>query len=260
MYKIGKQIIKSPVGFLPGRDRNCENFNRLASKGAAFIEIGPLSLHEQYVSRQRRCIFSRQPKVNYDVSNKGIRYAIANIQKKRRKCALLANITYDSKSIMVDDVVSDITKAFSLLYDFVDGFVVDTFRKNSEGSHMLQEVDFLSEVIDSLVNMRRCYEEDKPIYVRVAPNIQEELLDQIIHYLRISGVDGLIVGYDTCSLEAVKSISAKTDGRFPIIASGHTSSVEDALSYFNAGASFIQTDRRLKKIEKSILEGILNND
>jgi len=248
------------IGILPGKDRNCENFNRFARRGSAFVEVGPLSLHEQTIPKQRRFIFSRQPDVVYDVSNKGIRYAIGHIQNKRKKCALLANITYDAKSIMVDDVVSDITKAFSLLYDFVDGFVVDTFRKNSEGSPMLQEVDFLSEVIDSLVNTRRCYEEDKPIYVRVSPNLQEDLLDQILHYIRISGVDGIIVGYNKCSIKAISTIFSKTNGRFPIIASGRTKSVDEAISYFKAGAMFLQTDRRLKKIEKTLSEYTYTND
>jgi len=258
MYEIGKQILKSPLGYLPGKDRNCDKFNVFAAKGASFVECGPLSLHEQTVPRQRKRLFSRQPDVTYEVSNKGVKNAIENIQKKRKKCTLLANITYDRDSIMVDDVVADITKAFSLLYDFFDGFVIDTFRKNNQGSPMLQEVDFLSEVIDSLVGTRRCYEEDKPIYVRVAPNITDELLVPIIHYLRISGVDGIIVGYDKCSTKAVQNISTKTDGRFPIIACGHTGSVDEALELFKAGASLVQTDKRLKKIEKSISEGILN--
>jgi len=258
MYEIGKQILKSPVGIIPGKDHNCDKFNALATKGASFVEIGPLSLHEQTAQRQRKFFFCRQPDVSYDVSNKGVKNAIENIRKRRKKCPILANITYDQGSIMVDDVVSDITKAYSLLYDFVDGFVVDTFRKNTEGSPMLQEVDFLSEVIDSLVSTRRCYEEDKPLYVRVAPNIPQELLGPIIHYIRISGVDGIIVGYDKCSIKAVADISSRTDGRFPIIASGHTNSVEDAIAYFKAGAALIQTDKRLKKIEKAISEGVLN--
>lgn len=255
MSNIGKLILKSPVGMIPGQDRNAEKYNRLSSKGASFVEIGPVSLAGQNIPKQKKKLFSRQPAVTYDVSNKGIKTIIENIQKRRPKTVLLADITYNQGRSMVDDVVNDITKAFSLLYDFVDGFVIDTFRLNEEGSPMLQEVDFLSEVIDSLANTRACYEEEKPIYVRIAPNIQEKVLIPMLDYLRLAGVEGLIIGYNKTSLKTTRRVIALTKGRFPVIACGHTSSVEEALEYFNAGVMLLQTDKRIKKINKAIQEG-----
>lgn len=255
MSTIGRHPLKSPVGIIPGRDRNAEKYNRLASKGASFVEIGPVSLSEQNLPKQKKRWFSRQPSVSYDVSNKGVKYVIENIQRRRPKAFLLADITYNQGRTMVDDVVNDITKTFSLLYDFVDGFVIDTFRLNGKGSPMLQEVDFLAEVIDSLVNTRACYEEEKPIYVRVAPNIQEKALIPMLDYLRLAGAEALIIGYNKSSLKLVKRAIELTRGRFPVIACGHTGSVEEALEYFHNGAALLQTDKRLKKISKALHEG-----
>lgn len=238
---------------LPGRFRNAEHLYRAWREGAQFVEIGPVSPSAQYVHKTRRFFFFGKNRAIYDVSNKGVKYVIGKLQQCRRKRPVIANLTYDHGSIMVDDVVRDITGVFSLMYDFVEGFVIDTFRSDS-GSPMLQGTDFLSEVIDSLLRTRLCYEVEKPIFVRVAEDIPDSVLVPMLDYLRFSGVDGIIAGYFTTSHATVRKICEMTQGRFPVIACGRTESLDDALAYFRDGATKLMTDCRLKKIIKALKE------
>ena len=151
------------------------------------------------------------------------------------------------------ELTQSVGNTFSALYDYADMFVLDTFRPDSAGVVALQNADSLSEVLDSLLENRRFYDSSKPILVRVSPAISQPALEDMVHYLRMCGADGIIAGHDTFCPELVSRIFAITRGRFPLVACGGAGTPARVEELLAAGADMVQVPRfRSKKIIHSL--------
>ena len=227
-----------PVALSPGFLPNGERYN--AFRTFSFVEIGPLTIDPQ-MEIGVKGLFNKKSDTRAGMTaNKGIRNAIAHIQSNRPRTIIAANIAPLFSRRSTEEVVADLTTAFSLMYDFADMFVIDTFRRNSDGVAPLQNVDILSEVLDSLLDMRRCYDGDKPILVRVSPLISRAILSDILNYIRLSGIDGIIAGFDSDPSDLVRDIVKMTDGRYPVIACGGITSAAKAEQLLSEGATLVQ--------------------
>ena len=147
-------------------------------------------------------------------------------------------------------------------------FTVNVSCPNVEGLQNLQDVSYLSDVVDPLLDLRICYDTYKPLLVKVSPDIQKEELDAILKYCMLSGVDGIVAGNTTTSrdglttnpariekigkgglsgaplfeksLGLVKYIHEKTAGRLPIVGVGGIMTPSQAKMMLDAGASLIE--------------------
>ena len=261
----------NPVGLAAGLDKNCEQYNLLSDYGFGFIEVGSLTPEPQPGNPKPR-IF-RIPKdkaiVNrMGINNKGVRHAIARIQSDPPSCIISASIARNTKSTSDQEVIRDYRTAFSLLYDFVDMITVNISCPNVEGMSSLEEVSFLSEVLDELLSLRLCYDKYKPVLVKVSPDIEPEQLDNILDYCMMSGIDGVVATNTTRSraglsvhpqkisdigngglsgaplynksIQMVRHIKEYTGGRLPIVGCGGIMTPEQAAEMLDAGASLIQ--------------------
>ena len=261
----------NPVGLAAGIDKNGEHYNELAWFGFSFIEIGSLTPEPQDGNPKPRLF--RLPEDNalvnrMGINNKGVANAIEHIKSDPPKVILCASIAKNTASVSESDVAADYTKAFSRMYDFVDMFTVNVSCPNVEGLRNLQDVSYLSDVIDPLLDLRICYDTYKPILVKVSPDIPREELDEVLNYCMLSGVDGIVAGNTTTTrdglktdekrlekigrgglsgaplfgkaLDLVKYIHLKTQGRLPIVGVGGIMTSEQAKQMLDAGASLIE--------------------
>ena len=167
-----------------------------------------------------------------------------------------------------EDAPKDLEKSFAILYDFVDYFALNVSCPNVKNLCQLQDIGFLSEIIDRLLTLRRYYDDYRPILLKVSPDIPESQLDEIIDLVLVSGLDGVIATNTTQSreglksskeeieaigngglsgaplfersLERVKYIHKKTEGQLPIIAVGGIMTPEQAHQMLQAGASLVE--------------------
>jgi dihydroorotate dehydrogenase len=168
-----------------------------------------------------------------------------------------------------EEAAKDYESAFALLYDFVDMFVVNISCPNVVGLTALQDMNFLSDIIDRLLNLRMYYDDYRPILLKVSPDLSHEQLDEIIEYSLRSGIDGIVAGNTTRSrdgltsispekieaignggmsgapvhkknLELVRYVHTKSEGKLPIIGVGGIMSPEDAKEMMDAGASLVE--------------------
>ena len=261
----------NPVGLAAGMDKNGECYNELSWFGFSFIEIGSLTPEPQDGNPKPRLFRLPQDKAlinRMGINNKGVHHAIEHIKNDPPRCILCASIARNSTSISDNDTVYDYTKAFSYLYDFVDMFTVNVSCPNVEGLQHLQDVSYLSDVVDPLLDMRICYDSYKPLLVKVSPDIPHEELDSILDYCMLSGIDGIVAGNTTTSreglktplskigkigkggmsgaplfeksLELVRYIHDHTQGRLPIIGVGGIMTPVQARQMLEAGASLIE--------------------
>lgn len=260
----------NPVGLAGGLDKNGEFYNDMANFGFGFVEIGSLTPQPQDGNPKPRCFRVPQDKAiinRFGINNKGVRNAVEHLKKERPNVLVAANISKNTTSIN-EDAAKDYESAFALLYDFVDMFVVNVSCPNVVGLTSLQDITFLSEIVDKLLNLRMYYDEYRPILLKVSPDLAKEQLDDIIDYCQRSGIDGIVAGNTTRSregltisqdkiekignggmsgapvhkknLELVRYIHTKTEGKLPIIGVGGIMSGKQAKDMLDAGASLVE--------------------
>ena len=260
----------NPVGLAGGLDKNGEFYNDMANFGFGFVEIGSLTPQPQDGNPKPRCFRVPQDKAiinRFGINNKGVRNAVEHLKKNRPEVIVAANISKNTTSIN-EDAAKDYESAFALLYDFVDMFVVNVSCPNVVGLTSLQDISFLSEIVDKLLSLRMYYDEYRPILLKVSPDLSKEQLDDIVDYCLRSGIDGIVAGNTTRSrdglsisqdkiekignggmsgapihkknVELVRYVNEKAQGKLPIIGVGGIMSGEDAMDMINAGASLVE--------------------
>ena len=260
----------NPVGLAGGLDKNGEYYNDMANFGFGFVEIGSLTPQPQDGNPKPRCFRSIQDKAiinRFGINNKGVKNAVEHLKKVRPEVIVAANISKNTTSIN-EDAAKDYESAFALMYDFVDMFVLNVSCPNVVGLTSLQDITFLSDIVDKLLSLRMYYDEYRPILLKVSPDLPHQQLDEIIDYCMRSGVDGIVAGNTTRSregltisqeqidkignggrsgapirkknLELVRYISEKTKGKLPIIGVGGIMSGKDAKDMLDAGASLVE--------------------
>ncbi len=261
----------NPVGLAGGLDKNGEYYNDLANFGFGFVEIGSLTPKPQDGNPKPRCwrVPADKAIINrFGINNKGVKNAVEHLKKVHPEVIVAANISKNTTSIN-EDAAKDYETSFGLLYDFVDMFVVNVSCPNVVGLTSLQDISFLSDIVDKLLDLRMVYDTYKPILLKVSPDLAKEQLNDIIDYCLRSGIDGIVAGNTTRSREGLDSISQerideignggmsgapvhkknlalvkyiheKSAGKLPIIGVGGIMSPEDAQAMLDAGASLVE--------------------
>jgi dihydroorotate dehydrogenase len=151
-----------------------------------------------------------------------------------------------------------------MLFDFVDYFVVNVSSPNTPNLRDLQEKEPLTKLINSLISINRNKNKPKPILLKIAPDLNNNQLLDIISIVKNTGLDGIIATNTTInrdnlksvnknelgglsgkpltsrSTEVIKFISKNSNKTIPIIGVGGINTVADALEKFDAGADLIQ--------------------
>jgi dihydroorotate dehydrogenase len=186
-----------------------------------------------------------------------------------------------------EDAVSDYIKCFDRLFDVVNYFVVNVSSPNTPGLRELQEKEPLMNLLNTLQQRNLKNGISRPILLKIAPDLSNEQLDDIVEIVQQTRITGIIATNTTISrenlisadnlkietgglsgkpltkrsTEVIAYLTKKSNGTFPIIGVGGIHSAEDAMEKLNAGASLIQLytgfiyegPGLIKRINKGIL-------
>lgn len=263
----------NPVGLAAGFDKNAEHFNALGALGFGFIEVGTVTGQGQ-VGNDRPRMF-RLPRDRgllnrMGFNNDGSEVVAARLERGPIEPLLGVNIG-KTKVVPLEDAPSDYELSFRRLYPYARYFAVNVSSPNTPNLRELQQkgpllelMGRLSELNEELAAARG--EAPRPILLKIAPDIHDELLGDILDVIERAGVDGIIATNTTIergalttpgqeelgpggvsgapvrrrSLEVIRAIYEKTQGALPIIGVGGIFSPEDALETIEAGASLVQ--------------------
>lgn len=261
---------KNPIGIAAGFDKNAACYNQMANFGYSFIEIGSVTPRPQEGNKKPRCF--RLPKdkalINrMGINNNGVNSAANNLKKNPPKLIIAGSLSKNSFTPN-EEAYKDFEKSFSLLYDFVDMFVLNISCPNVKNLAKLQDTDTLKEIIEHLLSQRLFYDTHKPILLKLSPDLDEAQVDEIVDLVLSCGLDGIVACNTTNSrdklttnqsvidaigngglsgaplfertLERVKYIYEKTEGKLPIIASGGVMTPIQAQQLLEAGASLVE--------------------
>lgn len=264
---------KNPVGLAAGFDKNGRYLKELSTLGFGFIEVGTVTPLPQKGNPRPRLF--RLPKDEAIINRMGFNNdgadAVANrlhaFRKKERDVIIGGNIG-KNKDTPNDRAVDDYEKCFHVLYDVVDYFVVNVSSPNTPGLRDLQQVDALRKILLHLQQLRQKKAVHRPILLKIAPDLNEADIRDIVNLALDIALDGLVVSNTTITRNnlhsaakdithvgsgglsgkplltqsnlVLKAIHQQSGGRLQLIGSGGIFSAEDAASKFVSGASLIQ--------------------
>jgi dihydroorotate dehydrogenase len=262
---------KNPVGLAAGFDKNAKYINELSFCGFGFIEIGTLTPKPQGGNPKKRLF---RLKEDFGIINRmgfnndGVDMAIEHLKKARKNGVLVGGNIGKNKITPNEEATSDYLECFEALFAYVDYFVVNVSSPNTPNLRALQEKEPLERLLKSLVTRNKTYATPKPILLKIAPDLSDHQLDDIISLFSSTQIDGIIATNTTISrdklktsadeikeigagglsgipiqeraTEVIKYISEKSNGSIPIIGVGGIHSAEAAIEKLKAGASLVQ--------------------
>ena len=272
--KLEKELFglkfKNPVGLAAGLDKDAKVFNELACLGFGFIEIGTLTPKPQPGNDKPRLF--RLPNDSAIINrmgfnNEGVDEAVKRLKQKKTTVIIGGNIG-KNKITANEDAVKDYEYCFNALFDVVDYFVVNVSSPNTPNLRALQDKEPLMALLNHLQNINNAKTKRKPLLLKIAPDLTDSQLDDIIEIVATTKIDGIIATNTTIarepltypknfiesigmgglsgkplakrSTEVIKYLKTKSNNAFPVIGVGGIHSAEDAIEKLNAGADLIQ--------------------
>ncbi len=266
---------KNPVGLAAGFDKDAKCYQELSNFGFGFIEIGTLTPKPQDGNPKKRLFRLKQDSAiinRMGFNNGGVDAAVLRLKKleakpnraKLNKDVLIGGNIGKNKLTPNEDAVSDYLICFETLFDYVDYFVVNVSSPNTPNLRELQEKKPLTELLSKLETRNSQHKTKKPILLKIAPDLTDEQLLDIIDIVNETKIAGVIATNTTISrdglesenktetgglsgkplakrsTEVIRFLSEKSNKSFPIIGVGGIHSADDALEKLEAGASLIQ--------------------
>lgn len=286
---------KNPVGLAAGFDKNAVLYNELANFGFGFIEIGTVTPKGQLGNPRKRLFRLKSDKgiINrMGFNNEGLEAAIEQLKKNKGKLIIGGNIGKNTNT-KPEDYTKDYLKCFKALHPYVDYFVLNVSCPNVGSHAKLNDKDYLEELITTVQKANKALSgraQSRPILLKIAPDLNDIQLDEIIELVATTKIDGVIASNTSIdrtglkaskdkleqigngglsgqpikdkSTQVIKYLADKSGKAFPIIGVGGIHSAADALEKIEAGAELIQIytgfiyegPGLIKEINKAILK------
>lgn len=261
---------KNPVGLAAGFDKNAVLFNELADLGFGFVEIGTVTPKAQAGNPKKRLfrliedggIINRM-----GFNNDGLEAAITKLKGNKGKIIIGGNIGKNTDT-SPEHYTQDYLQCFEGLHPYVDYFVLNVSCPNVGSHAKLEDVEYLRELITAVKEINRTKTVQKPVLLKIAPDLNHRQLDEIVDLIAETKIDGVIVSNTSVNREGLKTspevlaqigngglsgkpirerstqmikyLSDKSNRAFPIIGVGGIHSARDAMEKLDAGASLVQ--------------------
>lgn len=260
----------NPVGLAAGFDKDAQFIDEFASLGFGFIEIGTVTPKGQPGNPKPRLFRLKADEAlinRMGFNNQGVEYAVKMLKLKNSKVIIGGNIG-KNKITPIEDATRDYELCFEALFEHVDYFAVNVSSPNTPNLRELQEKEPLKKLLMRLQERNSNKRSPKPILLKIAPDLTNDQLDDIIEIVeevRLSGViatnttisrEGLFTDKESIetigngglsgrpvkdrSTQMIKYLKDHSKNPFPIIGVGGINSPADAIEKLEAGASLIQ--------------------
>ncbi|MCZ2100015.1 MAG: quinone-dependent dihydroorotate dehydrogenase [Chitinophagales bacterium] len=278
------------VGLAAGFDKDGKYFESLAYLGFGSIEIGtvtPLGQPGNDAPRLFR-IPKHEALINrMGFNNDGVLAMAARLKQRKGNGIIIGGNIGKNKATPNDQAASDYVRCFEALYDHVDYFVVNVSSPNTPGLRELQEKAPLQKLLHELMVMNQAKPVLRPIFLKIAPDLTNAQLDDILEIVQTTKIHGVIATNTTLdrskltistedigagglsgrplterSTEVIRYLYDKSGKTLDIIGVGGIASAQDAIDKIQAGAKLVQVytgmiyegPGLMKKINASFLD------
>lgn len=256
---------KNPVGLAAGFDKDARLYKELSNFGFGFIEIGTLTPKPQPGNDKKRLFRLKEDEAiinRMGFNNGGVEEAVERL--RRNNGVLIGGNIGKNKITPNEQAGEDYRICFEALFPYVDYFVVNVSSPNTPNLRELQDKEPLTALLNDLQQRNEQKPVTKPILLKIAPDLTDSQLLDIIDIIKETGIAGVIATNTTISreglvsenkaetgglsgkplrkraTEVIRFLSEKSNKAFPIIGVGGIHSAEDALEKLDAGASLVQ--------------------
>ncbi len=285
--KLFGLTFKNPIGLAAGFDKNANLFNEFTNFGFGFVEIGTVTPKPQDGNPKKRLfrLIKDEAIINrMGFNNDGVKIIADRLRKKKTDIIIGGNIG-KNKVTPNEQAVDDYIICFNELFDVVDYFVVNVSSPNTPNLRELQDKEPLTNLLSALQKINQKKESPKPLLLKIAPDLSDDQLYDIIDIVKNTKIDGVIATNTTIardnlvsenrketgglsgkpvkdrSTEVIRFLSEKSNKAFAIIGVGGIYSAQDAKEKLDAGADLIQVftgfiyegPGLVKKINQSLL-------
>jgi len=260
----------NPVGLAAGLDKNALLINNWSSLGFGFVEIGTVTPLPQAGNDKPRLfrLPADEALINrMGFNNDGMDVVAERLHDRRTNIIVGGNIG-KNKVTPNENATDDYLKCFHKLYDYVQYFVVNVSSPNTPNLRELQEKEPLKQLLSSLQSENLRKPLARPIFLKIAPDLTNSQLDDIVEIVQETGIAGVIATNTTInreglytsskqiteigagglsgkpvkerSTEVIKYLAQKSKKSFAIIGVGGIHTAKDAIEKLEAGADLIQ--------------------
>ncbi len=261
----------NPVGLAAGFDKDARLYDELSCFGFSHIEIGTVTPRPQPGNDKPRLFRLKRNEAiinRMGFNNQGADAAAVRLAKRKNPNLVIGGNIGKNKVTPNEEALNDYSLCFEALYNYVDYFVVNVSSPNTPGLRALQDKEPLTQLLNHVMQLNRSKSKKKPVLLKIAPDLENEQLDDIIQIVKETGIDGVIATNTTISrdglmytkqeienfgagglsgkpltkrsTEVIRYLSQKSGMSFPIIGVGGIQTAEDAYEKLEAGASLVQ--------------------
>ncbi len=282
----------NPIGLAAGFDKDAKLYQELACFGFGFIEVGTVTPKPQDGNPKPRLF--RLPKdkalINrMGFNNEGLDAVVSRLKKRGNQLIIGGNIG-KNKLTPNENATDDYLKCFHELFEHVDYFVVNVSSPNTPNLRELQEKKPLTHLLSSLQQENSLKEKRKPILLKIAPDLSNDQLNDIIDIVEDTKIDGIIATNTTIdrsnlktdnqlidsigngglsgaplkkrATEVISYLKLNAKSSFSVIAVGGIFTAQDAIEKLEAGADLLQVytgfiyegPSMIKKINQGIVK------
>ena len=285
--KLFGLTFKNPVGLAAGFDKNALLFDEFSNYGFGFIEVGTVTPKPQPGNPKKRIFRLKADEAlinRMGFNNDGVDVVVERLRHRKTDVIIGGNIG-KNKVTPNENAIDDYLICFEKLFEVVDYFVVNVSSPNTPNLRALQDKEPLTELLQTLQTENLKKEQPKPILLKIAPDLTDSQLMDIIDIINTTKIAGVIATNTTISREGLQSeyknetgglsgkpvkdrstevirfLAEKSGKSFPIIGVGGIHSADDAKEKLEAGADLIQLytgfiyegPGLVKKINKSLI-------
>lgn len=266
------------VGMAAGLDKNARCIDALGAMGFGFVEVGTVTPKAQPGNPKPRMF--RLPEARALINrlgfnNEGLEAFLRNVQqaqfrKQNRRNPMLLGLNIGKNATTpIENATSDYLTCLEGVYPHADYVTVNISSPNTQNLRALQSDAALDALLSAIAERREAlatqHARRVPVFVKIAPDLDEAQVAVIAATLQRHGMDGVIATNTTISRAAVqgmrhaeetgglsgapvleasnqviRQLRAALGSRFPIIGVGGVMSAEDAVSKVRAGADVVQ--------------------
>ena len=278
---------KNTIGLAAGFDKNAVLIDELAAFGFGFIEIGTVTPKPQIGNPKKRLFRLKKDKAiinRMGFNNDGVDVVVERLKKIKSDIIIGGNIG-KNKTTPNENAVDDYVICFNKLFDYVHYFVVNVSSPNTPNLRALQDKEPLSNLLNTLQKINNSKNTPKPILLKIAPDLTNEQLIDIVDIVKETNIDGVIATNTTIertnlksakntkeigglsgkpvtkrATEVVKFLSDKSNKAFTIVGVGGVFTAKDANDKTKNGADLVQVFTGFiyegPRIVKNILKGL----
>ena len=256
--------LPNPVGLAAGFDKNARALGPLSRAGFGFIEVGAVTPRPQPGNPRPRLFRLSQDAAiinRFGFNNDGMEVVARRLAKRPKEAIIGLNLGANKDS---SDRADDFARVLAHCGRYLDFATVNVSSPNTEKLRDLQGPEALGALLKGVMEARSWLPDPIPVFLKIAPDLEDEALSQIVEVVRDSGLSGIIATNTTLSRDGLKSpnsdqagglsgvplfekstrvlarLSQLTDGQIPLIGVGGISTAEDAYAKIKAGAHAVQ--------------------